>query len=268
MASPAKPNQLTHPLSSDQVEQLDRMLEDLYQYLRQSPLGSSDDAFDLTQLGLTDDGVVIVDSNGDLVIIEPGTEGAFLRQGASDVPEWSTLILPNAATTGDLLYASAANTIARLADVATGNVLLSGGVGAAPAYGKVALTTHVSGVLPVANGGTALSTFAQGDIVYASALNVLAGLVKDANATRYLSNQGAGNNPSWNQVNLANGVTGNLPVTNLNSGTAAAAGTFWRGDGTWAAPAGGSEWSVLTNGDPTVPELIFADGDVIMIETP
>ena len=64
----------------------------------------------------------------------------------------------NTVTTGDLLYGSASNTWSKLADVSTGNALISGGVGTAPSWGKIDLTTHVTGILPIANGGTGTSS--------------------------------------------------------------------------------------------------------------
>jgi hypothetical protein len=59
-------------------------------------------------------------------------------------------------------------------------------------------------------------------------------------------------------VRLANDVTGNLPVTNLNSGTSASSSTFWRGDGTWSTPAGSGD--VTLNGVQTLTNKTIALG--------
>jgi hypothetical protein len=75
---------------------------------------------------------------------------------------------------GDLLYADTTTTLAKLADVATGNALISGGVGVAPSWGKIGLTTHVSGTLPTANGGTNLTSFTANGVMYASSTSALA----------------------------------------------------------------------------------------------
>lgn len=61
---------------------------------------------------------------------------------------------------GDIVYANTTTTFAKLSGVATGNALISGGVGIAPAWGKIGLATHVDGTLAIANGGTGAGTAA------------------------------------------------------------------------------------------------------------
>lgn len=71
-------------------------------------------------------------------------------------------------TVGDILYASSTTALSALADVATGNALISGGVGVAPSWGKIGLTTHVSGTLAIGNGGTGQTSFTAGYIHFGS----------------------------------------------------------------------------------------------------
>jgi hypothetical protein len=47
---------------------------------------------------------------------------------------------------GDILYATGATTLGALSDVAVGSVLLSGGASTAPSWGKVNLTSHITGI--------------------------------------------------------------------------------------------------------------------------
>lgn len=64
----------------------------------------------------------------------------------------------------------------------------------------------VTGALAIVNGGTNLTGYTQGDLLYASATDTLAKLAKNTTATRYLSNTGTFNAPAWDQINIINGL--------------------------------------------------------------
>jgi hypothetical protein len=143
-------------------------------------------------------------ANGELAINI--TDGKlFYKDNASAVQVIGWKVVPATAggtgqtsyAVGDLLYANTTTTLAKLPDVATGNALISGGVGVAPSYGKIGLTTHVSGTLPVANGGTGTTTaFTAGSVVFAGA----SGVYSQDNANFF-----------WDDTNNRLGIGSNAP---------------------------------------------------------
>jgi len=182
------------------------------------------------------------------------TAGTFLRSTGT-LPAWSTLVLPNAATTGDLLYASSANTIGNLLDIATGNVLLSGGVGVAPSYGKVSLTTTVTGILPIANGGTNSGTALSGStIMVSNGTQIVQGT---AGTTTTVLHGNAAGAPSYGAVVLTTDVSGILPLANGGTNanlTAVAGGIVYSGASAMAITAAGTTGQYLQSngaGTPT-----------------
>ena len=167
--------------------------------------------------------------------ISAGTAGQALLAGGTSAPSWGTLSASYGGTgqtggyaVGDILYASGAGTLSKLSDVITGNVLLSGGVTTAPFYGKVGLTSHVSGVLAIINGGTNSSTALTASAVMVS--NGSAIIQGPQGTTATVLHGNAGGQPSYGQVQLAAAsaeVSGILPMANGGTGLSGVTGILY-----------------------------------------
>ena len=155
--------------------------------------------------------------------------------------------------TGDLIYASAANTLSKLTAGTNGYVLtLSGGVPtwAASTGGVTSFSAGTTGLLPntastgaivlsgtldADNGGTGQSTYAVGDILYASTTSALSRLGLGS-ANQVLAVNGSANGLVWTTA-AASGVTsisfGTTGLTPAGTGTGAVtvAGTLATANG-------------------------------------
>jgi len=230
------------------------------------------------------------------------TIGAAASGANSDITSLTGLTTPLSApqggtgfasyAVGDILYASTTTALSKLADVATGNALISGGVSTAPSWGKVGLATHVSGLLPTANGGTNLTSFTSGGAVYATSTSVLTtgtlpataggtgqasyavGDLLYASTTTALSkladvatgnaliSGGIGVAPSWGKIGLTTHVSGTLGIANGGTGatTAGAALTAL------GATTVGGNFFTLTNPSAITFPRINADNTVSALD--
>lgn len=212
-------------------------------------------------------------TSGDMIYATGSTTLSKLAVGSSGyplivsggLPAWGSLdmagagvsgVLPeshggtnqSSYATGDTLYASASNTLSKLSgNTSTTRKFLSqtgtGSASQAPTWDTVAASDITSGTLAVARGGTGLSSYAVGDIVYASGTGTLAGLADVATGNVLLSG-GTNTAPSYGKVNLGTHIAGTLPIANGGTGqtTAQAAmnalagavtsGYYLRGNGT------------------------------------
>jgi hypothetical protein len=175
---------------------------------------------------------------------------------------------------GDLLYATSSTTVGSLADVVAGNALLSGGVSGDPAWGKIGLATHVSGTLPVGNGGTGATTltgyvFGNGTGAFTASTSIPNAATTATNlntASAIVARDGSGNFSAGTITASLNGNASTATTAaNVNNGTLtlAVSGTGLSGSATFTAnQSGNSTFTVTSNATNlnTVSTIVARDG--------
>ena len=168
-------------------------------------------------------------SNNDFVKIS-----SSVADGVTSISFGSTGLTPSTSSTGAV---TVAGTLA----------IANGGTGTTSTT-FVNLATNVTGTLPAANGGTAQSSYATGDMVYASATNTLAKITIGSSGQVLTVAAGV---PTWSDA-----VTG-LPSQTGNEGK------YLTTDGTnpsWASTGAAAGGGIYVNNDVISTNYTIASG--------
>jgi hypothetical protein len=193
---------------------------------------------------------------------------------------------------GDLLYASGTTTLSRLADVGTGSALISGGVGIAPAWGKVPLgtlateaantvlgngtagiasptalamtscSTSSSAVSWTANTGFGCNTAINAATVTTNA-NLTGPITSVGNVTSIASQTGTGSTFATSAGPTFSGTTGVATLNFSAAGVAPGTMGYWNGGGTLLAAQGGTAGYTWYNNAQTTPLMTLSDTGIV-----
>ena len=255
----------------------------------------------------TANGVVYGNGTSALGVTAAGTTGQVLVATTGSAPSWGAIpstaavtslsfgttgLTPSSATTGaitvagtlvaanggtgqssytigDILYASGTTALSKLADVATGSILVSGGVGVAPAWSNSpTVTALTTGSVSNSGNETFTGTGARilGDFTNATITNRLAFQTSTTNSTTgiYALPNGTSTAASWQATNAAdptnaskiliatNGSTDVQLVSGINgTGTYLPLSFYTNGSGQFAINTSGA-WGIGSVAGATV----------------
>ena len=190
--------------------------------------------------------------------LSSGTSGGILGFTASGTITSSAALTANALVVGG----GAGATPTALGSLGTTTTVLHGNAGGAPTYGAVALTSDVSGTLPVGNGGTGVANPTAGSVLVGNGSSAVS-LVAPGTSGNILTSNGT----TWTSAAPSNApsVSGTAasPITITAVGGVSFSGTNYFN----VSVIGGSGGNVTVSATPQVAAATSVGQQLILIGT-